>query len=304
MNSYTFPVFVDVLKNNSTIQTIIAVDALAAPVKANLTATTIAETAEMTTAIAALWNTANAWANYPVAVYLDQLIMNYYLPSLGSQTPAPDTKKSAPLATRVAEIQRLNGLFPKVKFTLWGRNSATAAWVWLNVEVVQNYGDRVNYLNLLTPYLSQGDLDIFGRYTQIGIQFSAEALTKTTLPQAGDFITIKGAVRIECGGDEKKNSDVNLGALKKVLTATKVITMGEDDYAAGTPEYVPCEGAVPGDMCFAAPITNQPVGTFKWWTFHAECTTPNMVNVICMTSPVSAIAQFSNVTFRVIVFKF
>ncbi|MBD0310187.1 MAG: hypothetical protein ICV80_19390 [Microcoleus sp. T1-bin1] len=125
------------------------------------------------------------WENCPAGIYLEQLVATYHLPSLGIQTPAPAIKRNTTLADKVAEISALNGKYPKCQLMLYVGNSATEPWVWKNTEVIENYGNRANTLDLI-PYLSQGTLDIFGKFTQVGIQFINDPVFKTVLPAAGD----------------------------------------------------------------------------------------------------------------------
>lgn len=188
---FTIPLAIDLAKNNAEMQVIYDADLLSTQAKAATAgfAKSLGLPATRTEHL--------TWENIGAAYYVEQLLLNYYLPSLGSQTPAPATKRGTNLAEKVAEISRLNGAYPKCKFLLYVRPSPAEAWVWVGVEVIQNYGDRANFLNLLTPYLSQGNLDISGKQSQIGIKFIEESLTKTTLPQVGDFLSIKGALRLE-----------------------------------------------------------------------------------------------------------
>ena len=211
MSEYTFPINFEPLKANNTIQTIVDIDALCAPAKTALIgyvsslALPAAETQHM------------LWANVGLNIYIEQLTASYYLPSLGSQTPAPAIKRSSTLADKVAEISSLTGLWPKCQFLLWVRPSATTAWQWVATDLIQNYGNRVNYLNLLIPYLTQGNVLVAGRGTQIGLQFISDAAISATLPQASDRLVIQGSVRVELSLlDAKKNDETN--ALKARLT--------------------------------------------------------------------------------------
>jgi hypothetical protein len=90
---------------------------------------------------------------------------------------------------------------------LYVRNSAAEPWVWKNTEVIQNYGNRANTLDLI-PYLSQGTLDIFGKSTQVGIQLIDDPVFKTTLPAAGVSLSIKGALRVNVSQFDSKKNDV------------------------------------------------------------------------------------------------
>jgi hypothetical protein len=201
MPEYTFPILFQPLKGNNTIQTIFDTNVLVNPIKAALTGyiatlgLPAAETAHLN------------WENCPAAIYLEQLVATYHLPSLGVQTPAPAIKRNTTLADKVAEISALNSKYPKCQLMLYVRNSATDEWVWKNTEVIQNYGNRANTLDLI-PYLSQGTLDIFGKATQVGIQFISDPVFKTVLPAAGDRLSIKGALRVEVDQFDSKKNDV------------------------------------------------------------------------------------------------
>jgi hypothetical protein len=209
MPEYTFPILFEPLKANNTIQTIFDTNALVNPIKAALTGyiatlgLPAAETAHLN------------WENCPAGIYLEQLVATYHLPSLGVQTPAPAIKRNTTIADKVAELSALNGKYPKCQLMLYVRNSATEEWVWKNTEVIQNYGNRANTLDLI-PYLSQGTLDIFGKATQVGIQFISDPVFKTVLPAAGDRLSIKGALRVEVDQFDSKKNDITQQLLDRM----------------------------------------------------------------------------------------
>ncbi|MEG4070930.1 hypothetical protein QUA42_26995 [Microcoleus sp. Pol11C2] len=204
MADYTFHSLVEPIKNNSSIQTILDVDALAAPAKAALAAYVAsldlpsAETQHLT------------WENVGVAVLIRSLALTYYLPSLGTQTPAADVKRTSTLRDRVTEMQKLQSAYPKCQLLIYGKTTPTSDWIWLNTEVIQNSGNQVNTLKLL-PYITQMEDFAPGRGCAIGIQFIADAATGSTLPQAGDRITAQGTIFLDVNpiaGDSKKNDEV------------------------------------------------------------------------------------------------
>jgi len=204
MADYTFNILIEPLKNNNTIQTVLDVDALAAPAKAALAGYVASlqlpavETQHLT------------WDNIGVAVLLQDLNLTYYLPSLGSQTPAPALKRTSTLRDRVIEMQSLESKFPKCQMLIFGKNAGETNWIWLNTETIQNSGNRVNTLKLV-PYLSQRDTFVPGRKTQIGIQFISDPVSNATLPQAGDRLTVQGSVHLDLNpidGGLKKNDEV------------------------------------------------------------------------------------------------
>ncbi|MGB8691512.1 MAG: hypothetical protein WCD53_29905 [Microcoleus sp.] len=242
MPEYTFPFLFEPLKANSSIQTIFDTNTLVAPIKAAIAGyiatlgLPAAETAHL------------SWENCGAGIYLEQLVATYHLPSLGVQTPAPALKRSSTLAGKVAEISTLNGQYPKCQLMLYVRNSAADSWIWKNTEVIQNYGNRANTLDLI-PYLSQGTLDILGKATQIGIQFIDDPVFKTTLPAAGDRLSIKGALRVEVSQFDSKKNDVTEQLLDRMAMLELAVngrlidlppnTLLGRNSTAGTVETVP-----------------------------------------------------------------
>ena len=205
MADYTFSKLIEISKNDSAIQTILDIDSLAAPAKTALTGY-----------VASLGLSASdtqhlLWESVGVAVLIQQLSLIYYLPSLGTQTPAPALKRTSTLADKVVEMQSLESKFPKCQMMIFGKNPENANWIWLNTEVIQNSGNRVNTLKLV-PYISQSDSFVPGRGTKIGIQFIADPVSNATLPQAGDRLTVSTSVYLDVnpmGSDSKKNNEVD-----------------------------------------------------------------------------------------------
>lgn len=245
MADYTFHSLTEPLKNNSEIQTILDVDALAAPAKAALAGYVAS------LGLPAAQTQHLLWANIGVAAVIENLAITYYLPSLGSQTPAPALKRTSTLQDKVIEMQALESKFPKCQMLIFARTSAAGNWIWLNTEVIQNSGNRVNTLKLL-PYINQSDIFIPGRATQIGIQFIADPASNSTLPQSQDRLTVQGSVRLDVnpiGADSKKNDGVEqfesrLAALETLLQPFGAATAT----AAGTVGLVP--GAAAGQSEF------------------------------------------------------
>ena len=203
MADYTFHSLIEPLKDNNTIQTILDVDALAAPAKAALIGY-VASLGLLATETQHL-----LWENVGVAVLIESLAITYYLPSLGIQTPAPALKRTSTLQDKVIEMQALESKFPKCQMLIFARTSSATDWIWLNTEVLQNSGNRVNTIKLI-PYLNQANAFIPGRATQIGIQFIADPVSTATLPQAGDRLTVQGSIGLDINpmGGSKKNDEV------------------------------------------------------------------------------------------------
>jgi hypothetical protein len=245
MADYTFNVSVELLKNNNTIQTVLDVDALAAPAKAAL-AGYVASLQLPATQTQHL-----TWENVGVAVLIQSLNLTYYLPSLGIQTPAPALKRTSTLQDKVIEMQSLESKFPKCQILIFSKDAGEANWIWRNTETIQNSGNRVNTLKL-APYLSQSDSFAPGKKTQIGIQFIADAASGATLPQAGDRLTFAASIYLDVnpiGAESKKNDETEqlktrLAALETLLQPFGAATAA----AAGTSGLV--KGAAAGESEF------------------------------------------------------
>jgi hypothetical protein len=204
MADYTFHSLMEPLKNNSTIQTVLDIDILATPAK-NAVAGYVASLQ-----LPAAQTQHLTWENIGVAILLQTLNLTYYLPSLGSQTPAPALRRSSTMKDKVREMQALESKFPKCQLLIWAKNVGDANWIWLNSETIQNSGNRVNTLKL-APYISQDESFVPGRRTQIGIQFIADPAFNVTLPQAGDRLTVAASVHLDVNpidAGSKKNDEV------------------------------------------------------------------------------------------------
>jgi hypothetical protein len=204
MADYTFNHFVEPLRNNNTIQTVVDIDALATPAK-NAVASYVASLE-----LPAAQTQYLTWENIGVAILLESLNLTYYLPSLGSQTPAPALRRSSTMKDKVREMQNLESKFPKCQLLIWGKNAGDPNWIWLNSETIQNSGNRVNTLKLV-PYISQNESFVPGRRTQIGIQFVADPAFNVTLPQAGDRLTLASSIHLDVNpidAGSKKNDEV------------------------------------------------------------------------------------------------
>lgn len=219
MADYTFHSLIEPLRNNNTIQTVLDIDALAAPAKSAL----LGYTASLN--LLASQTQHLLWANIGVAVVIESLSINYYLPSLGIQTPAPALKRNSTLQDRVVEMQALESKFPKCQMLIFARTSAVGNWIWLNTEVIQNSGNRVNTIKLL-PYINQSDIFIPGRGTQIGIQFIADPVSNSTLPQTQDRVTVQGSVRLDVNPIDLSSKKNDVEALTARLAAMELALEG------------------------------------------------------------------------------
>jgi len=135
MADYTFNKVTELLKNNSTIQTILDIDALAAPAKAALAGYVASLKLPATETQHLLWETVG------VAVLIQNLSLTYYLPSLGNQTPAPALRRTSTLKEKVTQMQSLESKFPKCQILIFSKNAGETNWMWRNTEVIQNSGN-------------------------------------------------------------------------------------------------------------------------------------------------------------------
>jgi hypothetical protein len=137
---------------------------------------------------------------------------------------------------------------------IFARASASNNWVWLNTEVIQNSGNRVNTLKLI-PYLNQNDVFVPGRNTQIGIQFIADPVSNSTLPQAGDRITVQGSVGLDINpiaADSKKNDE-----LESIRTQVAALELAIEGRLINLPA-----ATVLGRLSTAGTVETIPTSTF------------------------------------------
>jgi len=243
MSDYTFHKTTDLERNSSAIQTILDIDTLAAPAKAALTGyvASLGLPPEKTQHL--------LWENIGVATLIQQLTLIYYLPSLGNQTPAPALRRTSTLQDKVVEMQSLESKFPKCQILIYSKNAGETNWIWLNTETIQNSGNRVNALKLV-PYISQSDSFVPGRATQIGIQFIADAVSKATLPQPGDRLTISASVMMDVNpidADSKKIIiEVNQGEVQELNSRLAALETLLQPFGAATETAAGTTGLVSG----------------------------------------------------------
>ena len=243
MSDYTFHESIDLERNSSAIQTILDVDALAAPAKAAVAGyvASLGIPPEKTQYL--------LWENIGIAVLIQQLTLIYYLPSLGTQTPAPALKRTSTLQDKVIEMQSLESKFPKCQILIYGKNAGETNWIWLNSETIQNSGNRVNTLKLL-PYLSQNDSFVPGRATQIGIQFIADPAFKITLPQPGDRLTVSASVMMDINPidaeSKKNNNEVDQGEVQQLNSRLAALETLLQPFGAATTAAAGTTGLVSG----------------------------------------------------------
>lgn len=127
--------------------------------------------------------------------YLESLQVNYYAVSLPS-APAPEIRANSSQADALIAVNAISREFKKFELSIFQRQSATASWQLLGIENMHNYGNRFNYLSLKNPFLTQGEVDIFGSTSQLAIQFKAkDDSRRIEMPTVSDMISIRGSWR-------------------------------------------------------------------------------------------------------------
>lgn len=127
--------------------------------------------------------------------YLESLQVNYYAASLPT-APAPEIKANSSQADALIAVNAISREFKKIQLSLLQRQNSTGTWELIGTENMHNYGDRMNFLNLKNPFLTQGEVAIFGPTSQLAIQFRAkDESRRIEMPAASDTISIHGSWR-------------------------------------------------------------------------------------------------------------
>lgn len=127
--------------------------------------------------------------------FLESLQVNYYAASLPS-APAPEIKANSSQFDKLIAVNAISREFKKFELSIFQRGAPTGDWQLLGIENMHNYGNRFNYLSLKNPFLTQGQVDIFGPTSQLAIQFKAkDDSRRIEMPVATDMISIRGSWR-------------------------------------------------------------------------------------------------------------
>lgn len=128
--------------------------------------------------------------------FLESLQINYYAASLPS-APAPEIKANSSQSDKLNAVNAISREFKKFEISLLQRENASEEWQVIGIENMHNYGNIFNTINLKNPYLTQGDVDLFGPRTQLAIKFRAkDESRRIEMPVAGtDIISIRGCWR-------------------------------------------------------------------------------------------------------------
>lgn len=124
---------------------------------------------------------------------LENLSLNYYASSLPEAT-APETKANSTQNDKLVSSKVLSRSFKKFELTLLQRKTPSDTWKIIGIEDLYNYGNIFNYAPLKNPFLTQGDVDMFGPTTQLAVRFREKNVSRRIeLPITGtDILTIRG----------------------------------------------------------------------------------------------------------------
>jgi hypothetical protein len=125
--------------------------------------------------------------------FIESLNLNYYARSLPEAT-APLTKANSTQNDKLVSAKEISRNFKKFELTLLQRTKPADTWKIIGIENLHNYGNLFNYANLKNPFLTQGDVDMFGPTTQVGVKFREKDISrKIELPVTdNDILTIRG----------------------------------------------------------------------------------------------------------------
>lgn len=129
--------------------------------------------------------------------FLENLSLNYYATSLPEAT-APETKANSTQNDRLISAKFLARDFKRFELTLLQRKQSADTWKIIGIENLHNYGNIFNYAPLKNPFLTQGDVDMFGRTTQLAVRFREQNISRRIeLPKTGtDILTLRGCYRV------------------------------------------------------------------------------------------------------------
>ena len=130
-------------------------------------------------------------------LFLESLTLNYYAASLPEAT-APEIKANSTQNDKLISAKSLSRSFKKFELTLLQRKSATDSWKTIGIEDLYNYGNIFNYAPLKNPFLTQGEVDMFGQTTQLAVRFRETNVSRRIeLPVTGtDILTLRGCYRV------------------------------------------------------------------------------------------------------------
>jgi len=127
--------------------------------------------------------------------FIENLSLNYYARSLPEAT-APEIKPNSTQNDKLISAKELVRNFKRFELTVLQRKNSADTWKIIGIEDLHNYGNIFNYANLKNPFLTQGEVDMFGSTTQIAVKFRDRDISRRIeLPTSDDILTIRGCWR-------------------------------------------------------------------------------------------------------------
>jgi hypothetical protein len=127
--------------------------------------------------------------------FMENLALNYYARSLPEST-APDTKANSTQQDKLVSAKVLSRQFKKFELSLLQRKNPNDSWKIVGIEDLYNHGNLFNYLSLKNPFLTQGDVDMFGPTTQLAVKFREQNISRRIeVPTETDILTVRGCWR-------------------------------------------------------------------------------------------------------------
>jgi hypothetical protein len=128
--------------------------------------------------------------------FLENLSLNYYANSL-PEARAGEIKANSTQNDKLIVNKSLAREFKRFELSLLQRKFSTDSWKVIAIENLYNHGNMFNYANLKAPFLTQGEIDMFGTTTQVGVQFrDTNVSRRIELPTSNDILTLRGCFRI------------------------------------------------------------------------------------------------------------
>jgi hypothetical protein len=125
--------------------------------------------------------------------FLENLALNYYARSLG-ESQAPLIKANSTQNDKLISAKELSRNNTRFEMSLLQRKNSSDTWKIIGIEDLYNFGNMFGYLSLKNPFLTQGDVDMFGKETQLAVKFREKNISRRIeLPVTGsDILIVRG----------------------------------------------------------------------------------------------------------------
>jgi hypothetical protein len=129
--------------------------------------------------------------------YLENLALNYYAGSLPEAT-GTEIKANSTQNDKLISNQTLSRQYKRFEMSILERSKPTDTWKIIGIENLYNHGNLFGYVNLKSPFLTQGEVDGFDPSSQVAIKFKEQTISrKIELPNTEkDILTVRGFWRV------------------------------------------------------------------------------------------------------------